>query len=121
MDEKKVKQKIDQIFKLYEEDIDEKAMKKDILNLAQEVFKEGMKEKIEVSGVIGDWNWEEFRANLVIGFISCKNEKDFLTLFERIVNGIGTPKDLAKQREKLGIHPFNENDLDQIEKFEKKK
>lgn len=94
---------------------------KTILNFAKEVFKEGIKEKIEVSGVIGDWNWEEFRANLVIAFISCKDEKSFLELFEKLINGVGTPKDLAKQREKLGIHPFNDEELDKIEKFEKKK
>jgi len=117
MNEKKAKEKIENIFKKYEEDIDEEAMKQDFLNFAKDVFEQGVQEKIKISGLIGDFDWEQFRAGLVLGFINCNNEKEFLTLFEKLINGIGTPKHLAKQREELGIHHFTEDELDQIEKL----
>jgi hypothetical protein len=91
---------------------------KNVLNLARELFEKGIQEKINVCGIVGKEDWEDFRAKLVIALISCKNEKDFFILFERLLNGIGTPKNLAKQREKLGLKPFDEEELDQIEVIE---
>jgi hypothetical protein len=120
MNEKKIKKKIDQIFKLYEEDIDEEAMKQDIFSLVKESFEEGIKEKIEICGVIGCIDWEKLKETMIIGLIQCNDEKTFLKLIEAFLNGIGTPKQLAKKREKLGIHHFNEKELDAIDKFDKK-
>ncbi len=80
-----------------------------------------MNEKLEISGTIGDANWEQMRDFLILGLADCDTEEKFLKLITALVLSVGNPKDLARFREKVGIHPFTEKDLDKIEELKKKK
>lgn len=80
-----------------------------------------MKNKFEISGTIGDASWEQMRDFLIIGLSECDSEQKFLKLITALTLSIGTPKDLAKLREKMGIHRFTENDLDRIDKWKEEK
>lgn len=79
------------------------------------------KEEIEYGGLLGDLDWNTTRCMLVYGLMNCKTEEEFAELMLKIYSSMGTPKELAKIREEIGIHPFTEKDLDKIEKWENKK
>jgi propanediol dehydratase large subunit len=76
--------------------------------------------KEEVIGLIGEFDWAEARDILVVGLMRCITEEDFKKVVLAIRNSVGTAKRLAKQREKLGLPPFTEEELDIIEQGGKK-
>jgi hypothetical protein len=77
------------------------------------------KKKTKLVGALGDFNWQQMRDFLIEALTLCRTEEELMKIITGVIISVGTPKELAKLREKMGIKPFNEADLDKIEKLQK--
>lgn len=64
----------------------------------------------KIKAFIGDLDWEDLRAFLVVHLIKCETIEEFKKLLEAIVNSVGTKKQLEKKRKDLNIKPFSKKD-----------
>lgn len=75
-------------------------------------MKQRKNDRIEVSGLVGDYNWRTASQYLIRELSRCESESDFLRFINALLRSVGTGDELNKVRQKLGIHPLKKEDLE---------
>lgn len=87
-------------------------------------MKKAKKENATVKGILYTDNkvdWAVFRDLMIEVFAKCESEQDFKDAWEIcFLSCMKTPKEMAIRRERLGLKPFNEYEMDEIEEMEKR-